>query len=139
MQVTTIPFVAHLGIQEEQNSLTLEPSQNLENHLGTIHASAQFTLAETQSGLFLQTEFSDIQGEVIPLLRGSTVKYKSSANSKLIAHASMNQEAKNKFIEQFSKKGRATITVMVEVKDENATVTMTGEFHWFIQQLNVSL
>jgi len=103
MQVTTIPFVAHLGIQQEQNSLTLEPSKNLENHLGTIHASAQFILAETQSGLFLQTEFPNI-GKVIPLLRNASVKYKAVANSQLIAHARMEEANKKSFIQKISKK-----------------------------------
>ena len=134
MNITTIPFVEHLGIQQEQQHLVLEPSKILENHIGTLHASVQFTLAESQSGLFLQSEFPDI-GEVVALLRGSTVKYKSPAKSKLMAHASLHQESKDKFMEQFIKKGRAGITVQVEVRDSENIVTMRGEFTWFIQQL----
>ena len=133
MKITTIPFVEHLGIQQEQNHLVLEPSRILENHIGTIHASVQFTLAESQSGLFLQTEFPDI-GEVIALLRSSTVKYKLPAKSKLIAKASMTQESKEKFMAQFTKKGRAAITVQVEIQDREQCVTMMGEFIWFIQR-----
>ena len=124
----------HLGIQQEQNHLVLEPSKILENHIGTIHASVQFTLAESQSGLFLQTEFPDI-GEVIALLRGSTVKYKLPATSKLIAKASMSQESKDKFMRQFTKKGRAGITVLVEICDSENHITMMGEFNWYIQKV----
>jgi len=133
MTVTTIPFVEHLGIEQEKSSLYLTPSKKLENHIGTLHASAQFALAETQSGLFLQTEFPDI-GEVIPLLRSSNVSYKAPAVTTLTAKASMDEEVKSKFVEQFTKRGRATILVRVEIRDVNDVVTMVGEFKWFIQK-----
>ena len=129
-------FVKHLGIKEEKKELFLAPALELENHIGTIHASAQFTLAETASGLFLQEEFSDIKREVLPLLRSSTVKYKSPSTTKLKAVATVSDEVKSKFKEQFLKKGRATVAVEVELRDSEDVVTMVGEFVWFVQRLN---
>jgi len=134
MEVTEIPFVKHIGIIEE-SQLTLAPALEVTNHIGTIHASAQFALAETQSGLFLQEEFSDIEGEVLPLLRSSTVKYKSPATTKLKAVAIVSDEIKEKFKEQFLKRGRATIAVEVKLLDSDDVVTMVGEFVWFVQRL----
>ena len=136
MQVTEIPFVKHIGIEQEESQLFLAPILDVENHIGTIHASAQFALAETQSGLFLQEEFSDIEGEVLPLLRSSTVKYKSPATTKLKAVATVSDEVKSKFKEQFLKKGRATIAIEVELRDSEDVVTMVGEFVWFVQRVN---
>ena len=136
MEVTNIPFVKHLGIEQEESQLVLASSYELENHIGTIHASAQFALAETQSGLFLQKEFSDIENEVLPLLRSSTVKYKSPATTKLKAVARVNDELKSKFKEQFLKRGRATIAVEVKLLDSDDIVTMVGEFVWFVQRVN---
>ena len=135
MEVTEIPFVKHIGIEQEGSRLALASSHEVENHIGTIHASAQFALAETQSGLFLQEEFSDIEGEVLPLLRSSTVKYKSPAITKLKAVATVNDEIKDKFKEQFLKRGRATISVEVKLLDSDDVVTMVGEFVWFVQRL----
>jgi len=135
MEVTEIPFVKYIGITEEGSQLTLAPALEVTNHIGTIHASAQFTLAETQSGLFLQEEFSDIKGEVLPLLRSSTVKYKSPATTKLKAVAIVSDEIKEKFKEQFFKRGRASISVEVKLLDSADVVTMVGEFVWFVQRL----
>ena len=137
MEVTEIPFVKHIGIEQEGSQLALSSSYELGNHIGTIHASAQFALAETQSGLFLQEEFSDIEGEVLPLLRSSTVKYKSPATTKLKAVAIVSNEVKEKFKEQFLKRGRATIAVEVKLLDSADVITMVGEFVWFVQRLNI--
>jgi len=136
MEVTDIPFVKHLGIEKEGSQLALASSYELRNHIGTIHASAQFALAETQSGLFLQEEFSDIEGEVLPLLRSSTVKYKSPATTKLKAVAIVSNEVKEKFKEQFLKRGRATIAVEVKLLDSADVITMVGEFVWFVQRID---
>jgi acyl-coenzyme A thioesterase PaaI-like protein len=138
MEVTEIPFVKHIGITEEESQLTLAPALEVTNHIGTIHASAQFTLAETASGLFLQEEFADIEGKVLPLLRSSTVKYKSPATTKLKAVARVDDELKTKFKEQFLKRGRASIAVDVELLDSNELVTMAGEFVWFVQKVNIN-
>ena len=57
MQVTEIPFVKLIGIEQEKNNLSLRFDSKILNHIKTIHASAQFTLAETQSGLFYKNYF----------------------------------------------------------------------------------
>jgi hypothetical protein len=44
-----------------------------------LHAGAQFTLAETQSGLYLQTLFPELESQVIAILRESKMRYKKPA------------------------------------------------------------
>lgn len=137
MNITQIPFVKHIGITEQgEAALKLEPSKTIENHIQTIHASAQFTLAETQSGLYLQKLFPEYVGQVVPLLRGSTVKYKNPATKTIYANASVDEESREKFLALFEKKGRASITVMVELRDVDDLITMQGEFTWFMQKLS---
>ena len=139
MQVTDIPFVKHIGIQsKEEGTLKLEATEVVQNHIQTIHASAQFTLAETQSGLYLQTLFPEYKDQVVPLLRNSTVKYKQSATKEIYAVAYVDDESKEKFEIQFLKKGRASITIGVELRDSDEVVTMVGEFTWFVQKLDLS-
>jgi hypothetical protein len=82
----------------------------------------------------LQEEFKDLEGEVLPLLRSSSVKYKAPATTTLRAEATINDKVKSKFMEQFSRRGRATITVDVKLVDVENVVTMVGEFVWFIQK-----
>ena len=138
MDVTHIPFAKHIGIEKkEEGTLKLEPTTVVQNHIQTIHASAQYALAETQTGLSLQLEFPQLVGNVVGLLRGSSVKYKHPATTQITAHASISTESKEKFERQFSKKGRASIMVLVWLRDEAGVVTMEGEFNWFVQKLEV--
>lgn len=100
-----------------------------------MHASAQFTLAETASGEFLQTLFPDLVGKVIPVLRDAKVKFKKPAAKNIIAYPSITDEATEKFNTQFSKKGRASISVDVEIKDIENTITCIASYNWFVQKI----
>lgn len=136
MNVIEIPFVKKVGITKaEDNKLQLAFTADTQNHLETMHASAQFTLAETASGEFLQTLFPDLADKVIPVLRDANVKFKKPAINKLIAYPSISDEAKEKFNSQFSKKGRSSITVDVELKDIEGTLTCITSYNWFVQKI----
>ena len=138
MEVTNIPFAKHIGIErKEEGTLKLESTEVVQNHIQSIHASAQFALAETQTGLFLQLEFPELEGKAVGLLRGSTVKYKNPARTSIYAVASIEDETRDKFLTQFMRKGRASIMVKVEVLDVEDVLTMQGEFTWFVQKINI--
>jgi len=136
MDVTQIPFAKHIGIErKDENTLKLKPMQSVQNHIQSIHASAQFALAETQTGLHLQLAFPELVGKVVGLLRGSTVKYKNPATTNIYAVAGIDKEVKEIFLNQLERKGRASIVVHVDVRDEEDILTMQGEFSWFVQKL----
>jgi len=136
MNVTKIPFVEKVGVKRsEQGLLELAFSEGVQNHLKTIHACAQFTLAETASGEILQTKFPELVGKVIPVLRDSQIKFKKPATKSITAVSYVSSESIQKFNDQFSKKGRALISVDVEIKDIENTVTCVGKFNWFVQSI----
>ena len=136
MQTIDIPFAKHVGIKKkEEGTLMLLSTETAQNHIQTIHGAAQFTLAETQSGLYLRSLFPEYAEEVVPLLRASTVKYKHPASTDIYGRASVSEVDKEKFEAQFLKKGRASITISVELRDSDEVVTMVGEFTWFVQKL----
>ena len=138
MDIIQIPFAKHVGIErKDESTLELKSTPKVQNHMQTVHASAQFTLAETQSGLYLQQTFPELEGKVLALLRGSTVKYKSPANTDIYAVATMTEEIKEKFLTQLERKGRTSIIIHVDILDIKDKVTMQGEFTWFVQQLGV--
>jgi len=137
LKATDIPFVKHIGIKENENELSLDFKNDVLNHIQTIHASAQFTLAETQSGIYLQSLFPELEGKVLPLLRDAQIKYKKPAQEKIIAFASVNEEAISKFKLQFDKKGRSTLQIEVEIKDINDVLTCQATFTWFVQALKL--
>ncbi|MDF1883959.1 YiiD C-terminal domain-containing protein [Sulfurimonas sp. SAG-AH-194-C21] len=135
MKADEIPFVKLVGIEQSEASVSLAYKKDVQNHINTIHASAQFTLAETQSGLHLQSLFPELEGTVIPLLRESSMKYKKQALKTISAFASVKDEDKEKFLEQLTRKGRASLSVAVEVKDSDGVCTAQGTFGWFISKI----
>ena len=135
MNATDIPFVKHIGIENENSMLSLSFSDRVLNHINTIHASAQFTLAETQSGIQLQTLFPELEGKVVPVLRDAQIKYKKPAQEKIVAFSFVEDEAVEKFRVQFERKGRGSLQISVEVKDVNGVLTSQGIFTWFVQAL----
>ncbi|MBT4288141.1 MAG: DUF4442 domain-containing protein [Deltaproteobacteria bacterium] len=142
MDITKIPFNKFIKISNsnnEENSLTLLFENNLKNHLGTFHAGAQFVLAEACSGHTLQLLFSDLSDKVVPVLRKSATKFKKTARSDIRAKAMVAETAKFKFEQQLQKKGRATISVEVDVYDIDNIVTMSGTFEWFIQYIDIDI
>ena len=136
MDVIEIPFVKKVGIQRRTDGdLELPFNEGVQNHLQTFHASAQFALAETSSGEILQTLFPELVGRVIPVLREAQIKFKKTTNKNICAYPLVSDESRTKFNEQFSKKGRALISVKVEVRDNEGTVTCTCTFSWFVQKI----
>jgi acyl-coenzyme A thioesterase PaaI-like protein len=136
MDVTKIPFAEKVGVVRNSDGVLELPFNNsIHNHLQSIHACAQFTLAETSSGEMLQSLFPDLVDRAVPLLRDSTVKYKKQAQGTISAHPSVTNDSISKFKEQFAKKRRASISISVEVKDQEGMLTCACEFNWFIQSI----
>ena len=138
MNVTDIQFNKFIEISTSNSddpTLELEFKDNLKNHLGTFHASAQFALAEACSGQLLQKQFPHLENRVVPVLRKADIKFKRPAQSKILANAKIDVDSKAKFETQLEKKGRAIISVPVEIIDQEGTITMTGTYEWFIQKL----
>jgi len=137
MNVLEIPFVQKVGLRRNHNdNLSLPINSSNENHIQTVHASAQFTLAETISGEALQKMFPHLVGHVVPILRESEIKFKKPATGEIYGLAHIDDAMKEKFEEQLVKRGRASISVDVEIKDTNEVVTCLGRFDWFVQKIN---
>ena len=138
MDITQVPFNRFLKISSSADNddqyLELAFSDDTKNHLGTFHAGAQFCLAEAASGLALQTHFPGLEGSVVPVLRRSDVKFRKPARSDVRARTTLNTQDKQHFVEQLETRGRATITLKVEVTDGNGVVTMSGLYEWFVQK-----
>ncbi len=136
MDITSIPFVQTAGIKKTADGkLMLAYEEPAYNHIKTIHAAAQFTLAESASGDTLIKLFPDLIEYVVPLLRESKIKYKKPANGDLFATSTVDQEDVNRFRELFEKKGRAMIDIKVSLENADGVVASVSEFNWFIQKV----
>ena len=127
-----VPFSNTVGIKAD----TLDNHHDIQNHIGSIHAGAQFTFAETASGVYLSSFFSDKEGEYVPLLREASVKYKKQALSTLSSEVSVENLEVEKFIENYKIKGFGVITAKVKLFDIDGDVTCVGSFKWFVQKFD---
>lgn len=138
MDVTTIPFNRLLGITKADEPgealLQIRISDDLRNHLKTMHAGAMFALAEAASGECLLRRFKDLYETVtfVPVVREATVKYHKPGKDVLIAKAEIEPENATKAMEALTRRGRALIPVRVALYDEANVLTMTGTFEWFV-------
>lgn len=134
MNVTEIPFNHFIGIKRAEKSpylLQLDESTNHLNHLGTIHASAQFALAEAAGGLYLLERFAEYTQGVIPVVRRVEVKYSKPATGRLYASATVGEEAEHA-IQSLTTRGRAILQVDAKVVDSNENITMAATYEWFV-------
>ncbi len=135
MKVLQMPLNKFIGLQKDNDLLTLNLSENVKNHIGSIHAGAQFTLAESASGVYLAKLFPELQDKIIPLLRSSNMKFKKTAFDTLTAYPLATKDVLEKFQKQFLKKGRGSITVEVELKNMGKEIVTIGTFNWFVQKI----
>jgi acyl-coenzyme A thioesterase PaaI-like protein len=136
VEITNIPFFGKVGIRKEsEGSLILPADDSVLNHLNTVAASALFTLAEAASGDLLQTQFPELVGKVIPVLRDAKIKFRKPATGSVITRPSIAEETLARFNEQFARKGRSTIEVVVAVIDNADETVCSGTFNWFVQRL----
>src|SRR5450759_991219 len=76
----TLPFVRLLGIQIDEigagtSRVSMPVDPKLNNHLGSHHAGALFTLAETASGAAMAGGFADRIIGLRPVAKESRIQY----------------------------------------------------------------
>lgn len=134
MDVTKIPFNEYLSLTLSSDSryqMMLSEKDIYQNHLSTVHASAQFALAEATSGYFLTNEFSDLTG-IIPVVRKVDVKYKKPANGKIFSKARFYETTKEEISEALTLKNRVLLKVEVLLYDTEDKNVMQAVFEWFV-------
>ena len=87
-----VPFAGHLGLEitsigEGEAVVVLPERAELTNHVGSQHAGALFTVAETASGAAFVGAFAERMGEVTPLARSAEISYEKIAKGPIEAKA----------------------------------------------------
>jgi acyl-coenzyme A thioesterase PaaI-like protein len=135
MNVLNLPFNTILLIKKSDlpdTVLMLEDRVEYQNHLGTVHASAQYALAEASSGEIVERTFGDWNGAYFPVVRRVEVKYKNPAKGRLFSTGFIEAERAIKAKKELSEKGRTLVDVIVKIVDEGKNVTLESTFTWFI-------
>jgi acyl-coenzyme A thioesterase PaaI-like protein len=135
MNVVDIPLNRFLGLQRDGSVLKLPGDARYLNHLGTVHASAQFALAEAASGQWLLGEFGATAAEYAAVVRRVEVKYRRPATGELTARADVPPEEVERFRDTLQRRGRAAIGVSVRVHGADNETTLEATFEWFAQRV----
>ncbi|MEQ1826349.1 MAG: YiiD C-terminal domain-containing protein [Pirellula sp.] len=132
--VIDLPFNQHVGIQKsstDEGLLELPAGEQYLNHIGTVHACAQFALAEACSGEFLLRALAN-QSEVVPVVRRVEGKFKRPARGRITAKANTPQVAVEQAISELEAKGRCLVSIGVDIYDEQGNHSLSSSFEWFI-------
>jgi len=136
MDVLEIPFNKFLGLQKADTKndfiFKLEHKKEYQNHLGTIHASALFALAEASSGELLFNQFKDCNLDVIPVVRKVEIKYSKPASGTVFSKVSIIDSNINEILSELRSKKRIIIKVGVDIFNDKSEKLFTSFFDWFI-------
>ena len=138
MNILSVPFHQFLKLEKSEDDnfiFKLQERPELLNHLNTIHACVQLSLAEATSGEFLLNEFYELRNEVIPVVRKTEVKYQKPANGSLCSKANFSSVDKNSVYRNLNEKGRAIVPIKVELFDSGNNRTLTAIFDWFVAKM----
>ena len=139
MRATDLAYNRALGIRDAPagagHLLELPFAPLVHNHLQTMHAAAQFSLAEAASAECLQRHFGTALGDVFAVMRTVEVKYSKPATADLLAYGVPDETTREQLLAQMSRRGRSSAVILIDLKDRSGTLTFHGKFEWFISRL----
>lgn len=136
-QLHAIPMNATVGVKITDVGVAwatgeCADSAPFRNHLGTIHAGAQFLLAEAVSGAAFAGAFvNHIQGSV-PLIERMDVQYVGRAVGDLTARAEGDPADLPAAYAAFAENGKTRLVLNVTVKDGEDKEVMKAAAHWYL-------
>ncbi len=131
-----VPFNRVLGLQfvavePERAEVVMPEAPERLNHVGTIHAAAQFGLGEAASGAMVMAAFADLQGEgYIPLAASAQIAYRKPSKGGLRAVASLTTDEQARVRADVETNGKARFSVPVQLLDAQGVVTTEISVEW---------
>lgn len=139
LKATDLAYNRALGLRDAPagagHLLELPFAPLVHNHLGTMHAAAQFSLAEAASAECLQRHFGAAAGPVFAVVRDAKVKYQHPATGDLLAYGQPDETTAAGLLATLETHGRASAVILVDLKDRSGTLTFHGKFEWFISRV----
>jgi uncharacterized protein (TIGR00369 family) len=132
-----VPFVGHLdleiaGIGEGEATVVLPERPELLNHVGSQHAGALFTAAETASGAAFVGAFAERMGDVTPLARSAEIAYEKIAEGPITATARLGIDAAAA-LATLDAEGKVEFPCEVELTDKNGRRVAGATVHWHVR------
>jgi acyl-coenzyme A thioesterase PaaI-like protein len=135
MNLSSLPFNALIGLEmatEEGFLCALSDDLKYTNHLGTVHASALFSLAENSAGYFIALILPEFEEAFVPVLRKSEVKYKKPAIGRILSKAALIDQSADHIKQTLITKNKALFSTTVDLYNLQNEVVFQGTFDWFV-------
>ena len=132
-----VPFAKHTGIEllviaDGHGSAQLPDLQETQNHMGSQHAGALFTLAEAASGAASVSLFADKIAVVRAAIVDANIQYKKSARGPIHAEGKLRREGAD-IMDEFSREGVVNFAVDVVLTNAEGVEVATLEVTWRIK------
>jgi uncharacterized protein (TIGR00369 family) len=132
-----VPFAAHLGVEVSriapgEAEATLPERPELNNHVGSQHAGALFTVAETASGAAFVGAFAERMADVTPLARAAEISYEKIARGPVEARAKLAVPAAEALAE-LDAEGRVQFPCEIEIFDGEGVRVATATVQWHVR------
>lgn len=136
MLTAMIPFIGTVGIRIDhvgrgEATATLPARHEVNNHMGTAHAGAVYTLGESASGGVVLSLFGDLLPDLFVALKAATVAHHKAAPGDVVATARLEGDARE-IRGAYQATGKVDFDVLVEMAvGELPVATMT--YTWAIR------
>ena len=132
-----VPFVEHLGIEivevgPGEATVRLPSRPELTNHVGSQHAGALFTAAETASGAAFVGAFAIRMGDVTPLARAAEISYERIASGPITAQGKLGIDAAEA-LAVLDEEGKVEFPCEVELSDSKGNRVATATVRWHVR------
>jgi acyl-coenzyme A thioesterase PaaI-like protein len=135
MDVTKLPFNHLIGLELADPGsdflVCLPDNVKYTNHLGTVHASALFAVAEAASGLFLLRHLGAEAG-LVPVVRRVEAKFRKPGRGRISARALVAPEEASRWSAELARRGRVVASVPIEVVGSDGQTAVFATIDWFI-------
>ncbi|NHQ92853.1 YiiD C-terminal domain-containing protein [Janthinobacterium lividum] len=134
----TLPFVRLLGISIDDigagtSKVSMPENPKLNNHLGTQHAGALFTLAETASGAAMAGGFAELILGLRPVAKSSRIEYQKVARGATRAEGRVPGDLAA-LKAQLAQDGKVAFPVAVDIFDAEGTLAAQVTVDWYLSQ-----
>jgi uncharacterized protein (TIGR00369 family) len=132
-----VPFAGFLGIEildisAGEATARLPSRQELKNHVGTQHAGALFSVAETASGAAFVGAFAIRMGDVTPLAAAAEINYEKIASGPITAVGKLGIDAAEA-LATLDAEGKVQFPCEVELTDEKGARVATATVQWHVR------
>ena len=137
-----VPFAGYLELEITEVSsgeatVLLPERPELLNHVGSQHAGALFTAAETASGAAFVGAFAERMGDVTPLARSAEISYEKIAKGEITAKARLGIPA-DQALATLDADGKVEFPCEIELTDSDGQVVAAANVRWHVRLKDAS-